>query len=172
MMTTADALAAIKNGDLDALTTALDAGTDPNASDGDGNTLLIWSIFLNQLHIVNLLLSRGANVHLKALHITSVEWRRDVFRAVFSAAGPRTMNLPNLDGWTPLHYLARYGSAKQMAFALSHPGIDVSIRDTYGRTPLNVSIYNWSALQTYGEEEARWQPLRYTWIKLLMAPLP
>jgi hypothetical protein len=129
----------------------------------------------NQLHMVDVLLSRGANVHLKdhhgrtALHYASVWLRNDVFPAVFSAAGPRAMNFPDCGGWTPLHWLAYYGSAEEKAFALSHPGIDVSIRNNYGHTPLNVSIDYRSALQTYGDQEARWQPMRYTWIKILIA---
>jgi ankyrin repeat protein len=158
------------------LTAALDAGTEPNANDRHGLTLLMEAVYRNRLDMVNVLLSRGANVHLKdhlygrtALHWATNRWCSEVFPAVFSAAGPRAMNLPSCNGCTPLHWLARKGSAEQMAFALSHPGIDVSIRNNYGHTPLNVSIDYRSALQTYGDKEARWQPMRSTWIKLLMA---
>jgi ankyrin repeat protein len=176
MMTTADALAAIRNGDLDALTAAVDAGTEPNAIDVNGYTLFMHAVFWNQLHMVNVLLSRGANVHLKdphgrtALHFAAFKWRSDVFPAIFSAAGPRAMNFLNCDGWTPLHWLACNGSAEQMAFALSHPGIDTSIRNRGGRTALEFHTNFRSALQTYGVQEARWQRMRYTWIKFLMVP--
>jgi ankyrin repeat protein len=126
------------------------------------------------LQMVNLLLSRGANVHQKchcgrtALHEAACYWHRDIFPAIFSAAGPRAMNFPTLYGWTPFHFLAVYGSSKHMAFALSHPGIDT--RNYRGRIPLDVAAYYRPALQTYGDQEARWQPLRYTWIKSLMIP--
>jgi ankyrin repeat protein len=162
--------------DLDALTAALDAGIDPNATDASGWTLLVEAVYCNQLHTVDVLLSRGANVHLKtpygemALHYAASKRRTDTFRRIFSEAGPRAMNFPNCHGCTPLHYLVSNGSAEQMAFALSHPGIDVSIRNDYGHTPSDVSIYFRTTLQTYGDEEARWQPIRYTWIKLLMIP--
>jgi ankyrin repeat protein len=175
-MTTADAFAAIKNGDLDALTTSLDAGTDPNATDASGwNVLLVEAVYLNQLHMVDMLLSRGADVHQKdragwtALHVAAA-WGNGVFTVIFSEAGPRAMNSPNCHGSTPLHYLACNGSAEQMAFALSHPGIDVSIRNIHGRMPSDVSINFRTTLQTYGDQEARWQPMRYTWIKLLILP--
>jgi ankyrin repeat protein len=178
MMTTADALAAIKNGDLEALTAALDTGTDPNADDGYGTTLLMWSVYYNKLHMVNLLLTRGANVHRKdsigrtALHWATFKERSDVFPAIFSAARIRAMHFfCSPWGCTPLHNLALRGSAEQIAFALSHPGIDVSgwIHDKYAT--LNVCAVFQTALQTYGEQEARWQPMRYTWIKVLMLPM-
>jgi ankyrin repeat protein len=167
---------AIKKGDLDALTAALDAGIDPNARDGDGRALLMLAVFRNQLHIVDVLLSRGANVHQEdlfngqtPLHLAAFTWRSDVFRRIFFEAGPRSMNFPDCDGRTPLHWLARYGSAEQMAFALSYPGIDISIQDDLGCTPLEVLTTPFrAALQTYGDQEARWQPMRYTWIKLLI----
>jgi ankyrin repeat protein len=176
-MTTPSAFDAIENGDQDAFTAVLDAGTDPNASDG-GITLLMWSVVCNKLHMVDVLLSRGANVHQKAsfnwtaLHAaaTAAVCDNDVFPVIFLAAGPRAMNFPSSYGWTPLHYLARYGRAEQMAFALSYPGIDVSIRNHYGHTPLDVWADHRKALQTYSVQEARWQPMRYSWIKFLMIP--
>jgi hypothetical protein len=181
-MTIPSAFAAIEKGDLDALTAALDGGTDPNARDGEGRTLLMEAVYFNRSHMVDVLLSRGADIHEKdphgwtALHWAANEIRSDVFRTVFSAAGPRAMEFPNLCGRTPLHFLVDSGSAEQMAFALSHPGIDVSvsIQDVFRRTPLDVFRRTlWddrAALQTYGHQEARWQPMRYTWIKLLMIP--
>jgi hypothetical protein len=165
---------AIENGDLDALTASLDGGTDINASDDGGWTLLMEAADWNRVHMVNVLLSRGANVHRKtcsgwtALHLTTFNESSDLFPDIFSAAGPRAMNLPDSDGWTPLHWLAFHGS-EQTAFALSHPGIDVSILSCAGRAVLEVSKQTMrTALQTYHDQEARWQPLRYTWIKLLM----
>jgi hypothetical protein len=65
LMTTPSAFAAIEDGDLDALTEALDAGTDPNAMDVNGLTLLMHAVYQNRLHMVDVLLSRGANVYLK-----------------------------------------------------------------------------------------------------------
>jgi ankyrin repeat protein len=176
-MTTRLEFDVIKKGDLAALTAALDAGTDPNASDGSGTTLLMWSVVCNKLHMVDVLLSRGANIHHKdridqtTMHYAAFKTRSDVlFRTVFSAAGPRAMNFPNCYGSTPLHYLACNGSAEQMAFALSHPGLDVSIQNDLKCTPLHVSNNFRRALQTYGDQEARLRPMRYTWIKLLMLP--
>jgi ankyrin repeat protein len=163
---------AIWKNDLYALTAALDAGIGPNTRDSKGGTLLMEAVYRNQLHMVDVLLSRGANVHRKdrigrtALHWASMLHSDVLFRTVFSAAGPRAMNLPDSDGWTPLHWLAFHGS-EQMAFALFHPGIDVSILNLKGRGVQGKFL---AAIQAYGEKEARWQPLRYTWIKLLMIP--
>jgi ankyrin repeat protein len=143
-MTTSLAFAAIVNGDLDALTAALDAGTDPNAR-RKGWTLLMEAVYWDRLYMVDVLLSRGANVHQKdpygqtALHFAAREWRSGVFRRIFSEMGPHAMNFPNWRGWTPLHHLAHYGSAEQMAYALSHPGLDISIQTDSKRTPLDLS---------------------------------
>jgi hypothetical protein len=158
------------------LNTALDVGTDPNAIDGDGFALLMCAVIQNHFHMVNVLLSRGANIHQRglfdwtALHLAV--YRDDVFRKIFSEAGPCAMNFKDCIGWTPLHCLAHYGSAEHMAFALSHPGIDVSIRCHEGRTPLEVSKETnlQTALQTYGAQESRWRP-RYTWIKFLISAM-
>jgi ankyrin repeat protein len=125
--------------------------------------------------MVNVLLSRGANVHQKdlygqtALHFATSRCS-NVFRRIFTEAGPRAMNFPTWNRTTPLHWLVRCGSAEQMAFALSHPGIDVSIRSHDGRAALEGSGKFLSPLQTYRDQEARWQPMRYTWIKLLILP--
>jgi ankyrin repeat protein len=185
LMTTAGAFAAIENGDLGSLTASLDAGTDPNASDGDGATLLMRAVNFDRLHMVDVLLSRGANVHLKdphgrmALHFAAYYCGNDVFGRIFSAAGPRAMNFKDCFGWTPLHYLDTPGSGEQMAFTLFHPGIDVSILgldvsmwNCGQQTPLDVPSHFCfcTALQMYGDQEARWQPERYVWIKLLMVP--
>jgi ankyrin repeat protein len=169
---------AISKGDGDALTAALDAGTDPNAIQDCGWTLLMEAVLCGQLHVVDKLLSRGANVHLRtpcgntALHLAVNGWRSDVFRRIFSEAGPRAMNLPDWYGWTPLHLLAYDGTADQMAFALSYPGIDISIRDCNGHTPFDLALRFRSrfrpVLQAYGVQEARWLPMRCTWIKLLI----
>jgi ankyrin repeat protein len=137
MTTTADAFDAIKHPDLDALTAALDAGADSDATNAHGWSLLMWAVYWDRLHMVDVLLSRGANVHQNtrdgrtALHFVTDDYSDDVFRKIFSAAGPRAMNFPNCSGWTPFHRLARYGSAEQIAFALSHPGISTS-RWTHG----------------------------------------
>jgi ankyrin repeat protein len=167
MTTTADAFYAIEIGDLDAFTAALDAGTAPNATNDYGCTLLMEATMRNRLHMVDVLMSRGANVYQKdrygctALHFAARKWRSTVFRRIFLEAGPRAMNFPSRNGLTPLHWLAHHGSAELMAFALSHPGIDVSIRYKGNLRP---------DLDKYGDQEARWQPLRFAWIKLLMIP--
>jgi ankyrin repeat protein len=176
-MTIPFAYTVIRNGDLDALIECLDAGTDPNTSLG-GYTLLMHAACYNQSHIAAALLSRGANVHQKncrdgrtALHYAAMFCPGDVFYVIFSAAGPRAMNfLDNQGAWTPFHKLVLHGSAEEMAFALSHPGIDTSTRDRIGRTPLEINGEFLPALQTYRDQEARWQPMRYTWIKLLLLP--
>jgi ankyrin repeat protein len=155
-MTEPAAFEAIWRNDLYALTAALDTGTDLNASDGCGFTLLMDAVRRNRLHIVNVLLSRGANVHLKdrhgrtALHFATREWCRDVFPVVFSAAGSSAMNIPDCYGSTPLYLLARNGSAEQMAFALSHPGIYTSIRNCFEHASLDWADHR-TALKMYGD---------------------
>jgi ankyrin repeat protein len=174
-MTTTDAFDAIQKGDLYALTAALDAGIGPSARSYNGWTLLMEAVYWNRSHMVDELLSRGANVHQKtrsgqtALHYATSRNSNGVFPAIFSAVGPSAMNLQNCYGCTPLHNLAYNGRAEQMAFVLSHPGIDVSIPNHKGQTPLDATNYR-SALQTYRDQEARWRMMRYTWIKFLTIP--
>jgi hypothetical protein len=173
-MTTQSAFEAIWKNDLYALTAALDAGIDPNTKGVKGWTLLMEAVYRNQLHMVDVLLSRGANVYHSdpngqtAMHFATYYCIDGVFRRIFSAAGPRAMNVPDCHGETPLYWLVIYACAEQVAFVLSHPFIDVSARTFKGRTPLKVSARFRTFLQTYGDQEARWQPIRYTWIKLLI----
>jgi hypothetical protein len=65
-------------------------------------------IYCNKLHVVNVLLSRGANVHLKnrhgltSLHFAASQCGINVFRRIFYEAGPLAMSFPDCNGWTPL----------------------------------------------------------------------
>jgi ankyrin repeat protein len=118
------------------------------------------AVYWNRLHMVNLPLSRGANVHQKdrygctVLHFAACRGSSDVFPAIFSAAGPRTMNFPNFYGWTPLLLLVdRWPDV--LLFVLSYPGIDVKIRDEHGQTALDLLHRSRTTLQTYGDQEAR-----------------
>jgi ankyrin repeat protein len=186
-MTTPSAFEAIRTGDVDALSAALDAGTDPDAVDGDGYSLLIKALVHvttpNRSRMVEVILNRGANVHQQSiLGMTPLHYAAswmcnvDVFYTIFSATGSRAMNLGSAwHGMTPLHYLVRDGTVEQVAFALSHPGIDISVVNHEGLAPSKLLRLRLSdggaaiaaAIENYGNQEARWQIMRFTWIKLL-----
>lgn len=50
-------------------------------------------------------------------------------------------NLPNAEGYTPIHFAAKYGHFKSLKSLLNHGG-DKEIRGPFQRTPLHMSVYN------------------------------
>ena len=88
----------------------LDAGTDVNATDHDGWTLLLWVANLGFTDIAAVLLDHGANVNVKDPY-----------------------------GWSPLYESARSGHTETVALLLDR-GAEVNIRDYANRTPLHVAV--------------------------------
>ena len=71
---------------------------------------------------------RGHLLFLQALH----HYLPDVF----------DVNATNRQGMTVLHFAARSGQAQVLRFLLSLPGVDVTKRDTIGKTALDAAMVN------------------------------
>ena len=103
-----------KTGDIEAIKISLSKTIDINARGGDLNeTLLHCAARNNRTEIVNLLLSKGADV-----------------------------NARDNDNRTPLHWAAYYGNTEIVNLLLSK-GADVNARDNENRTALHdAAVWN------------------------------
>jgi|GEM_PF-160902 len=127
---------AIKNGNTDVVQELLGKGFDANATDPDGNTLLIQAAREGQGDIVRALVDAGAQVNLRNRFGETA-----LMLAVFK--GHKEIALYLLDkgadvkqkGWTPLLYAA-FGGQVEMAQILLARGADPNERSDNGTTPL------------------------------------
>ena len=62
-----------------------------------------------------------------------------VLRHLSSGPGNRLVNAKDLEGQTPLHLASSLGRPDVVMLLLSQPGIDDTLRDTHGRTPVEVA---------------------------------
>ena len=58
----ADLVAAVKDGDMQAVSHLLRSGADADAEDDDGNSALVWAVWIDSVEATELLLDRGAHV--------------------------------------------------------------------------------------------------------------
>ena len=95
-------------GDTKAIEQHLAAGKDVNAKDDlYGDTPLLWAAGFGHKGVVEMLITKGADVNAKAE-----------------------------GGWTPLHY-ATGGNDKEIVELLIAKGADLNAKDVDGETPLN-----------------------------------
>jgi ankyrin repeat protein len=101
---------AAAHGRLEAVRLLLEAGADPSLANGDGFTPLMGAVGSGSLEALRLLLARDAAV---------------------DAVRPAT-------GWTAFHYACRNNQAEH-AEALARAGCDVGLKDSQGRTGLELA---------------------------------
>ena len=115
-----DLLDAARNGDVAAVTAAMEAGADVNAAQGDGMTALHWAAERGHADVARVLLDAGAAVD----------------------RGTR------IGSYTPLHLASRRGNA-DMARTLLTAGADPGLATTSsGVTPLHLAAAAVDALDT------------------------
>ncbi len=98
---------AAKNGDKDAVEEFLNQGARVNARDRFGLTSLHWATWHGNTNVVKLLLTKGANIHVKCRE----------------------------GGMTPLHYATAYGQVEIAKLLISN-GAEVNAKSKRGGTPL------------------------------------
>jgi ankyrin repeat protein len=75
-----------------------------------------------------------------SLHQAAQQGNIEVFKQILD----RIMDphIPDLDGYTPLHYAAKHGHLEVADFLLTKKGADPNIGDCYGATPLHIAAAN------------------------------
>lgn len=125
-----------------------------NCQDDGGWTAITWAIEYKHKEIVNLLLSRGADVNIRdkeenvCLHWAALSGCDDIAQALLEARCDLTAL--NIHGDLPLHIAARENHLECVMLFLSR-GSDVNLRNKEGATPLDCCSYGskvWTALNT------------------------
>ena len=148
-------LATTEKASLDVVRALVDAGSDVNVRDNEGNTPLHFAVKRLSREtlpkkdydgIIQLLLDNKADVHIvnmggiTPLH-TAVAFRADpsaVETLIRAGALVNLKTLESFDGWTPLHGAAARGSAETIEVLLKH-GADPAAKDGQGMTALQVA---------------------------------
>ena len=137
---------AAMRGDVEAVRSALRAGADANAAQGDGMTALHWAAHNGVVELAEMLLYAGANPesgtrigNYTPLHVASKAGNAEVVAALLEAGGD-----PNIattaGGARPLHFAAAAGSAETLRTLLAH-GAEVNATEgVWGQTPLMFAV--------------------------------
>lgn len=131
--------AAVRAGDLEALRAALASGTDVEARDARGSTLLILSAYYGHLPLVEALLQAGASPDAADTARGNTALMGAIFRGEDEVArrllaDPRTEpDQRNHAGQTAAMFAALFGRAG-MVGALAERGADFSLADAQGET--------------------------------------
>ena len=134
------AIAAARNGDLDALRTAIKKGADLNAVDSEtGRTALMSAAAKGYVRLVEALVAEGADVNLEdsfgetALLDAAREGRADVVKVLVAAKA--RVDAKNHDGETPLVLAVSTDCAAAVGI-LASAGASVNAIDRRGWRPL------------------------------------
>jgi Ankyrin repeats (3 copies)/Ankyrin repeat len=141
---------------LDVVRALVDAGSDVNAHDNEGNTPLHFAVkrinrekFPTRDYegIIRLLLEKKADVHIVNIAGATPLHTASAFRAdppavemlIQAGADVNLKTLPSHGGWTPLHGAVARNSAG-IATVLLKYGADLSVRDSRELRPIHVAV--------------------------------
>ncbi|XP_067087415.1 histone-lysine N-methyltransferase EHMT1a [Osmerus mordax] len=125
-----------------------------NCQDDGGWTAITWAIEYKHRELVQLLLSRGADVNIRdkeeniCLHWAALSGSDDIAQQLLDARCD--LHAVNIHGDSPLHIAARENQLDCVTLFLSRGG-DVNLRNSEGETPLDCCVYSskvWGALNT------------------------
>ena len=122
----------------------LNGGADVNTADDQSQTALSRAVQLNKPRIVRKLLDQGASTEIcdergsTALH-HAVSLHDYSIIQILLAAGANP-NSRDLNDQTPLMHACSASSEEVIQLLLKHPGIDVNVFDSQGRTALSAAI--------------------------------
>ncbi len=133
------------------------SGVDYVLTDTDnGDTLLLRAIKLKATKVVNLLLSRGADLNIRSvdqgmypLHYAA-EYADDVILSTLVNYGAKT-DVFDFKGWPPLFYAIKYGKLGSVVYLTNQNPAMLLVRDKKGNTALHIT-YMYSK---YPDEVAR-----------------
>jgi ankyrin repeat protein len=133
-------------------------GAAPNAIDNKGNTPLHYAVKKIRPDLVELLLQHGADPNVRGyrgttplyLAVATIENvnkgkisadLKNVLRMIDLLLEKEDPNIPNIDGWTPLHKAAKAGAVDVVAKLLERHA-NPNATDKKGRTPLHIAASN------------------------------
>jgi len=133
-----DVIVAVRNAKLKEVASFLARGADVEATDADGNTLLMLAVREKDAPMTDLLLRARARVNVRNLRDET-----PLMLAAWSRCEPCVEMLLERDAlidnpaapWTPLHYAAHQGDARIVA-RLLQAGAKPDARSANGTTPL------------------------------------
>jgi ankyrin repeat protein len=134
----AELVAAIRNGDTQAVRTMLDNGADVNARDAEGNTPLILASFYASPQCVELLINKGAEVNAanKAGATALIRAATDYDKTRSLVAGGAKVRARSALGNTPLILAARRAGNSRTVELLLERGADAAERNDAGVSPI------------------------------------
>lgn len=139
------------SGNIEKIKTLLHLGADPNATDENGVTPLMFAVQSGNAKVVEFLIDAGANVNAypangnTALH-AAVRAANDSIAELLIEKGA-DVNAKNNKGLTPLHFAVWYG-LPYLTDILIYYGSDLNNRDYQGNTPLMLAVFSGTRLST------------------------
>ena len=144
---------AVLQGDVAAVRRLVAKGADPNATDRYGWSPLHFAVPLGGMEVVSTLLGAGAHPDARtvggatALHLAASQASESVVSALLDAGvDPNAKDVE--DGWSPLHYAARFQEEALLPVitvllrAGADPGSSQASMDDYGLSPLHRVLTN------------------------------
>ncbi len=139
------------SGNIEKVKTLLYLGADPNTSDENGVTPLMFAVQSGNLDLVELLIDNGANVNAyptngnTALHAAVIAANDSVAELLIKKGAD--VNVKNVKGLTPLHFAVWYG-LPYLTDILIYYGSDLNAIDYQGNTPLMLAVFSGAKLST------------------------
>ena len=124
---------AAHSGNIEAVTQHLAAGTDVNAVDDEGWSVLDVALTSKNEELINFVKTTGGKSNAdKSIFIASGVGDLEAVKQHVAAGAD--VNAKDKEGWTPLHFAS---DRKNVAEFLIKKGADVNAKDAYGFTPLD-----------------------------------
>jgi len=149
---------AVRYGHHEVADLLLRKGAAPNAIDNIGNTPLHYAVEKIRPDLVELLLQYGADPNVRGTlrgwtplyHAVAIIEKvnrgeisadlKDILRMIDLLLEKGDPNIPNIDGWTPLHKAAAAGVVDVVAKLLEH-NANPNATDKSGQTPLHIAAF-------------------------------